>query len=51
MSRYATGGSAIQPACLRRWGPGEVFIGIVPGLIAAWLPGRIFLRRLRRQDA
>jgi hypothetical protein len=47
-SRYVTDGVRVAPEYFRIWGAGMVFVGIVPGVLAAWLLGR-GLRRLWRR--
>jgi hypothetical protein len=46
-SRYVTDGVSVVPEYFRIWGAGMAFVGIVPGILAAWLLGQ-GLRRLWR---
>ena len=36
-SRYLTDGTRIEPEYFRLWGAGMVFVGILPGILGAWL--------------
>ena len=44
-AKYFTDGSSVQPRYFRVWGAGSMFIGFIPGLIAAWLLGWLVRRR------
>ena len=44
-AKYFTDGSSVQPRYLRVWGASNMFIGFIPGLIAAWLLGWLVRRR------
>ena len=46
-SRYLTDGAQVEPEYFRIWGASMAFIGIVPGILAAWLLG-VALRRIAR---
>lgn len=46
-SRYVTDGTQIEPEYFRIWGAGMVFVGILPGILGAWLFG-LGVRRARR---
>lgn len=39
VSRYTTDGAVVRPAYFRAWGAANVLVGIVPGLLVAWLLG------------
>lgn len=46
-SRYVTDGTRIEPEYFRIWGAGMVFVGILPGILGAWLLG-LGVRRIWR---
>lgn len=52
-SRYFTDGTALEPEYYRHWGPSMAFIGLIPGILGAWLLGRgvraLWRRGRRRQ--
>ena len=50
-SRYVTDGTRIEPEYFRVWGAGMVFVGILPGILGAWLLGRGVRRLWRARTA
>lgn len=44
--KYLADGSSLRPLYFRIWGAGNMLVGLVPGLVAAWLLGWVMRRKL-----